>query len=202
MPTLPVILAHHKPKGVVVTADDERGRATVFDTMPVEYRGVGVGVTGDGPSAWLAVGRLDMDSKGLLLFVRDGRLMDALTRPGSCQKEYEVWVRGTVTEAHVAAMVRGVDSPVGVLRAVSVVLAGGVGPKSRVRITLDEGKNRHIRRMVAALKDDKTGVALKVLELKRVRIGPLALDLPSGGWRLLTDDEVRGLLASIGWRYS
>lgn len=240
MPAVPMILAHHKPKGVVVTADDERGRPTVFSRMPDEFRifaggnrgegglgqrqrqakdtqslnggghgggkdGVQSGENGDNKGrsqsgGWLAVGRLDMDSRGLLLFVRDGKLMDALSRPGACDKEYEVWVRGRVTPEHVAAMVRGVESPVGLLRAVSVELAGGAGPKSRVRVVLDEGKNRHIRRMFGALKDGETGAPLKVLELKRIRIGPVKLGLESGQWGLLAEAEVRALLDAVGWR--
>lgn len=191
MNPLPPILAHHKPKGVVVTHDDERGRATVFQNMPEELQATG---------PWLAVGRLDMDSRGLLLFVRDGRLMDALSRPGSCEKEYEVWVRGRVTDEHVAQMLRGVESPVGELRAVSVERAGGVGPKSRIRVVLDEGKNRHIRRMVSALIDEATGRPLKVLELKRIRIGPVQLSLASGEWALLAESDARALLESINWR--
>jgi 23S rRNA pseudouridine2605 synthase len=177
----------HKPKGVVVTRDDERGRKTVYSMLPPWADGEG----------WIPCGRLDLDSRGMLLFVRDGKLMDALTRPGACEKVYEVWVRGRVTEAHVAAMLAGVETAVGVLSAVGVEVAGGVGPKSRLMVTLDEGKNRHIRRMVAALVDEATGKQLKVLELKRTWIGPLELDIPSGEWRALTAAEESALRAAV-----
>lgn len=102
-------------------------------------------------------------------------------------------MRGRVTEAHRRRMLEGVPSPVGRLRAVAVQLRGGTGPKSRLEVTLDEGRNRHIRRMLAALRDESTGAALKVLELKRVAFGGLKLDVPSGGWRELTPEEVRAL---------
>jgi 23S rRNA pseudouridine2605 synthase len=179
----PRILALHKPKGVVVTRSDERGRRTVYDLLP-DW------ALADG---WVPVGRLDQESTGLLLFVKEGSLVEQLTRPGACLKTYEVWVRGRVTEEHLAAIRRGIPSPVGLLTATSVELLGGAGPKSRLRVTLDEGKNRHIRRLFGALKDPKFGTPLKVAELKRTHIGSLALDVPSGSWRFLEEREVRAL---------
>ncbi len=178
------IFMFHKPKGVTVTRDDERGAKTVYDVLPGWVREQG----------WIPVGRLDKDTRGLLLFVQDGKLMDALSRPGARAKVYEVWVRGRVTETHAAALLKGVQTPLGELRASRVELKGGVGPKSRVFVTLEEGKNRQIRRLFAALKDEKDR-ALKVLELKRVQFGPLTLDVPSGQWRWLTPLECAGLPA-------
>ena len=174
------IFMFHKPRGVTVTRDDERGAKTVYDVLPVWVREQG----------WIPVGRLDKDTRGLLLFVRDGKLMDALSRPGAHAKIYEAWVRGRVTQSHVTALLKGVSTPLGAMRASEVELKGGVGPKSRVLITLEEGKNRQIRRLFAALKDEQ-GRALKVLELKRVQFGPLKLDVPSGQWRWLMESEVR-----------
>lgn len=178
------VLMLHKPRGVVVTRSDERGRKTVYGLLP-DW------ALADG---WVPVGRLDQDSTGLLLFVKEGALVEALTRPGACLKTYEVWVRGRVTEEHLDAIRRGVPSPVGVLTASSVELLGGAGPKSRLRVTLDEGKNRHIRRLFGALKDPKFGTPLKVVELKRTQIGSLALDIPSGSWRFLEEHEAQALL--------
>ncbi|CAG0994941.1 Ribosomal large subunit pseudouridine synthase B [Planctomycetaceae bacterium] len=175
------IFVFHKPKGVTVTRDDERGAKTVYDVLPVWVRDGG----------WIPVGRLDKDTRGLLLFVQDGKLMDALSRPGAHPKIYEVWVRGRVTEKHVAALLKGVQTPLGEMHASRVEPKGGVGPKSRVLVTLEEGKNRQIRRLFSALKDEH-GRALKVLELKRVQFGPLTLDLPSGQWRWLTTLECAG----------
>lgn len=177
------IFMFHKPKGVVVTRSDERGRRTVFDVLPAWVRDEG----------WQAVGRLDMDSRGLLLFVQDGKLQEQLARPGSHDKTYEVWVRGHVTDEQAAELKRGVETAEGVMRAKDVQLKGGAGPKSRVLVTLDEGKNRQIRRMFGALNDRQTGKPLKVLELKRITFGPIQLDIESGNWRWLTDEEVAAI---------
>jgi 23S rRNA pseudouridine2605 synthase len=178
----PPILVFHKPKGVIVARVDERGAKTVYDLLPPWVRSDG----------WIPVGRLDKDSRGLLLFVRDGKLMDALSRPGAHEKVYEVWVRGRVTQAHADAIMRGVPTPLGVMHASNIELKGGVGPKSRVLVTLAEGRNRQVRRLFAPLKDEHDR-ALKVLELKRISFGPLTLDIPSGHWRRLTEAEVARL---------
>jgi len=182
----PRILMLHKPRGVVVTRRDERGRKTVYDLLP-DW------AAADG---WVPVGRLDRESTGLLLFVKEGALVEALTRPGACPKTYEVWVRGRVTDEHLAAISRGIPSPVGLLTAVSVERLGGAGPKSRLRVILDEGRNRHIRRLFGALRDPKFGTPLKVVELKRTHVGCLALDVPSGSWRFLSGEETGALVGA------
>ncbi len=175
----------HKPKGYVVTCSDEKGRRTVYDLLPswasVEH--------------WVPAGRLDLDSKGLLLFSRGGKAVDALTRPGRLTKTYEVWVRGRVTPEHIAQALHGVKTPEGLCKVQSLELLGGAGPKTRLRVALHEGKNRHIRRIFGALKDPEFKTPLKVLELKRISIGDLALDIPSGQWRFLTSAETARLLA-------
>ena len=176
----------HKPKGVVVTRRDERGRRTVYDLLPDWALA----------ESWVPVGRLDQDSTGLLLFVKEGELVERLTRPGACPKTYEVWVRGRVTEEHLEAIRGGIPSPVGLLTAIGVERLGGAGPKSRLRVTLDEGKNRHIRRLFGALRDPKFGTPLKVVELRRTHIGTLALDVPSGGWRFLSGEETGVLIGA------
>jgi 23S rRNA pseudouridine2605 synthase len=111
------------------------------------------------------------------------------------EKTYEIWVRGKVTPEHVAAALAGVDTPEGLCKARSVELLGGAGPKTRLKVVLDEGKNRHIRRLFGALKDPKFGTPLKVLELKRVAVGGVRLDVPSGKWRFLSLEEVARLRA-------
>ncbi len=169
----------HKPKGYVVTRSDEKGRKTVYDLLPEWALEQG----------WMPVGRLDLDSKGLLLFTRDGKLADRLTRPGSCPKVYEVWVRGHVTQDHVEIALKGVKTPEGLLKASQIRIKGGAGPKTRLEVELEEGKNRHIRRLFGALKDPKFGTPLKVLELKRVQIGGLRLDVESGKWRFLNPKD-------------
>ncbi len=178
------IFMFHKPKGVVVTRKDEQGRRTVYDCLPVW-------VFRDG---WVPIGRLDRDSRGLLLFTQDGQLVERLTRPHAYLKTYELWVRGRVNDAHIAQIKSGVVAQGELLKAMEVQLLGGAGPKSHVLVVLDEGKNRHLRRMFAQLKDPLHGTALKVMDLKRIAFGSVKLDIPSGSWRFLTSEEVDSLI--------
>ena len=179
------LLVLHKPKGYVVTRSDERGRKTVYDLLPQW-------VFDDG---WMPIGRLDLESKGLLLFTRDGQVGNALTKPGGCTKVYEVWVRGHVTDAHLLEAKKGVESKYGLLKADAQKVGMG-GAKTKLRVALNEGKNRHIRRLFGALKDPKFGTPLKVLELKRISIGSFNLDVESGKWRYLTLDEEKMLVGN------
>ena len=181
------LLALHKPKGYVVTRSDELGRKTVYDLLP-DW------AFNDG---WMPIGRLDLDSKGLLLFTTNGKVGDALTRPGGCIKVYEIWVRGHVTDEHIAMAKKGVKSKDDLLKALTVEKLGVGGAKTRLRVVIDEGKNRHIRRLFGALKDPKFGTSLKVLELKRISIGSFKLDIQSGKWRYLTIEEERMLIPNI-----
>lgn len=177
----------HKPKGVVVTTKDERGRRTVYDYLPRwAWR-----------ESWRPVGRLDRDSRGLLLFTQDGKMVELLTRPHLCSKTYEAWVRGKLTASHIATVKAGVLSKGELLKAKEVRLLGSVGPKSWVQVVLEEGKNRHLRRLFAELKDPLHGTSLKVMDLKRIAIGSVKLDIPSGTWRFLTPAEVESLLNQI-----
>jgi 23S rRNA pseudouridine2605 synthase len=178
------LLALNKPKGYVVTRSDELGRKTVYDLLP-EW------AFEDG---WMPIGRLDLESKGLLLFTRDGKVGDALTRPGKCSKVYEIWVRGHVTDEHIDMAKKGVESKHGLLKVLVVEKLGMGGAKTKLKIVIDEGKNRHIRRLFGALKDPKFGTPLKVLELKRVSIGSFKLDLESAKWRYLSREEEKMLI--------
>jgi len=99
-------------------------------------------------------------------------------------------VRGCFTRGPAAACLAGLPTPVGLLRAASVAILGRAGPRTRLRLELCEGRNRHIRRMCGALRDPETGAPLKVLDLKRVAVGPLALDIPSGRWRFVAEAEL------------
>ena len=177
------LLALNKPKGYIVTRSDELGRKTVYELLPNW-------VFDDG---WMPIGRLDLESKGLLLFTTDGKTGDALTRPGNCIKLYEVWVRGHVTDEHIAQARKGVQSKYGLLKA-KVKKTGTGGAKTKLIVELEEGKNRHIRRLFGALKDPKFGTPLKVLSLNRVSIGSFKLDLESGKWRYLSLEEEKILL--------
>ncbi len=181
------LLALNKPKGYVVTRSDELGRKTVYDLLP-DW------VFDDG---WMPIGRLDLESKGLLLFTTNGKIGDALTRPGNCVKVYEIWVRGHVTDEHIAEAKKGVESKHGLLKALQVEKIGMGGAKTKLRVIIDEGKNRHIRRLFGALKDPKFGTPLKVLELKRISIGSFNLNIESGKWRYLTLEEEKKLIGNL-----
>lgn len=139
------LLALNKPKGYVVTRSDERGRKTVYDLLPSWVY----------ENEWMPIGRLDLESKGLLLFTQDGKVGNALTKPGNCNKIYEIWVRGHVTDEHILTAKKGVDSKYGLLKALKVEKIGSGGAKTKLRVQIDEGKNRHIRRLFGSLKDPK-----------------------------------------------
>ncbi len=182
-----VLLALNKPKGYIVTRSDERGRKTVYDLLP-DW------VFNDG---WMPIGRLDLESKGLLLFTMDGKIGNALTKPGNCIKIYEIWVRGHVNDEHINQAKKGVESKYGLLKALNVEKIGMGGAKTKLKIEINEGKNRHIRRLFGALKDSKFGTPLKVLNLSRVSIGNFKLDLESGKWRHLSLEEEQSLLNGL-----
>ncbi len=181
------LLALNKPKGYVVTRSDDLGRKTVYDLLP-DW------AFHDG---WMPIGRLDLESKGLLLFTTNGKIGNALTKPGGCIKVYEIWVRGHVTDEHIAAALKGVDSPHGLLKALVIEKIGIGGAKTKLRVQIDEGKNRHIRRLFGAMKDPKFGTPLKVLELKRFSIGSFKLNIESGKWRYLSLEEERMLIENL-----
>ncbi len=183
------LLALNKPKGYVVTRSDERGRKTVYDLLP----------TWVFENEWMPIGRLDLESKGLLLFTQDGKVGNALTKPGNCNKIYEIWVRGHVTDEHILTAKKGVDSKYGLLKALKVEKIGSGGAKTKLRVQIDEGKNRHIRRLFGSLKDSKFGTPLKVLNLTRVSIGSFNLDLESGKWRYLSLEEEKNLLDKLSY---
>jgi len=178
------LLALNKPKGYIVTRNDELNRKTVYALLPDWVF----------QENWMPVGRLDLESKGLLLFTQDGKIGHKLTQPGKCVKVYEIWVRGHVSDTHIETALSGVQSPHGVLKALKVEKISFAGAKTKLRVIIDEGKNRHIRRLFGSMKDPKFGTPLKVLELKRISIGSFTLDIESGKWRYLLEEEERLLL--------
>ncbi len=161
----------NKPRGYVTTLSDERGRKTVAEL-----------VTGCGARVW-PVGRLDLDSEGLLILTDDGALTQRLLHPShEVEKEYRVWVAGDVPAA--LPVLRGPMALDGVPLHPAEVREAGPGVLS---VVIHEGRNRQVRRMCAA-------AGLEVRRLKRVREGALRLgSLPPGKWRFLTDAELRGL---------
>ena len=181
------LLALNKPKGYLVTRSDDLGRKTVYDLLPKWAFSEG----------WMPIGRLDLESKGLLLFTTNSKINHALTTPQNCIKVYEIWVRGHVSDEHIAEALKGVQSPHGLLKALEVEKIGMGGAKTKLKVKIDEGKNRHIRRLFGALKDSKFGTPLKVLELKRVSIGSFKLDIESGKWRFLSIEEEKLLIKNF-----
>ena len=176
----------HKPMGYVTTARDPQGRPTVLDLLPAELRALRV----------YPVGRLDIDTSGLLLLTNDGDFALRLTHPRySMQKHYQALVRGCPSESALAALRSGVtiteDKGQSHKTALAQVnLLRKAGSDCWLSLTIHEGRKRQVRRMLAA-------VGHPVLELSRVGIGPLALgNTPVGKWRYLTDEEVRSLLGS------
>jgi 23S rRNA pseudouridine2605 synthase len=164
-----------KPLGVVSTADDPEGRTTVTSLVPEVPRVV-------------PVGRLDIDTEGLILLSNDGELTLRVTHPRyAVTKTYLAEVTGKPTKGALATLKSGVELDDGVARALRVRVVGGVGDKSLVELILAEGRNREVRRMLAA-------VGYPVLRLVRTAIGPLTdPKLRPGKWRQLSPAEVSAL---------
>ncbi len=181
------VILFHKPKGFLVTRKDERERKTVYHALPPFMLQEG----------WVPIGRLDKDSRGLLLFTQDGTMVDRLTEPGRCEKIYEVEIRGRISDDDLSRTLQGVPTSIGILKVHKITKTREVGPKTQLEVVLREGKNRHLRRLFHALKDPKFHTPLKVLDLKRVQIGPLRLNILVGAWRFSTPDEETQLFASI-----
>ena len=165
----------HKPRGYVTTLSDERGRKTVADL--VADAGVRV----------YPVGRLDMDSEGLLLFTNDGEFANRMTHPKQeLDKVYEVWVNrytpGAQRELSKSVVLDGYK-----IRPPKVELLSAQGSMARFRVTIHEGRNRQIRRMCEL-------AGMYCTRLRRIQEGKLVLgDLPKGKWRYLTQEEVARL---------
>ena len=173
--TASVHLMLNKPRGLVTTASDERGRETVYRCF-------------DGASLpWIApVGRLDKASEGLLLFTNDPQWAAGITDPATGpRKTYRVQIDRIPDDALLVALCAGVEVDGERLSAVSVVPLR-VGEKNAwIEIVLDEGRNRQIRRLLAAFD-------IATLRLIRVGIGGLTLgDLPKGQWRMLSEADLR-----------
>ena len=170
-----VYILLHKPRGYVTTLSDEKGRPNAAQLVA----DCGVRV--------YPVGRLDMDSEGLLLFTNDGDFANALMHPKhEVKKTYDTWVTGYVPGAEVR-----LSQPIELdgyrIRPPKVALIRADGRKAKFRITIHEGRNRQVRRMCEA-------AGMTVTRLKRIREGSLSLgDLPLGKWRYLTAEEVANL---------
>lgn len=176
---VPRVLLYHKPEGEIVSRDDPQGRPSVFNALP-RMRG----------GRWIAIGRLDFNSCGLLLFTSDGALANRLMHPRyKLEREYAVRVLGEVDEASLKKLTDGIELEDGMARFLRLLPAGGEGANHWYRVILEEGRNREVRRMFDA-------VGVTVSRLMRVRYGPIQLpaNLKRGQSRELDPSEVQTLL--------
>ena len=170
-----VYILLNKPRGYVTTLSDEKGRPNAAQLVA----DCGVRV--------YPVGRLDMDSEGLLLFTNDGAFANTLMHPKhEVKKTYEVWTTGYVPGAEVR-LARPIELDGYTIRPPKVKLIRGEGRKAKFQVTIHEGRNRQVRRMCEA-------AGMTCTRLRRISEGSLRLgDLPSGKWRYLTKEEVDSL---------
>lgn len=177
------VLIYHKPEGEVCTRSDPEGRPTVFERLPALRAG-----------RWITVGRLDVNSSGLLLVTDDGELAHRLMHPSSgIEREYAVRVFGEVDEAAVRRLTEGVRLEDGPARFESVRFAGGSHANRWYHVVLKEGRKREVRRLWEA-------IGAQVSRLIRVRYGPVTLPrrLRPGKWQALDRQSVGALYALVG----
>lgn len=167
-----VVVMLHKPKGYISTSHDELSRKTVLNLVP-------------GDMHLFPVGRLDIDTTGLLLLTNNGQLQDKITSPDKMiQKTYVVTAAGKLTDDHVVKLMRGVQIDDGtIVRADTCEILEPGPSRTILKLKIHEGKNRQVRKMLAAI--GKT-----VIELHRSAIGNLQLDVSVGQWRKLSEYDI------------
>jgi 23S rRNA pseudouridine2605 synthase len=177
------VLIYNKPEGEVTTRKDPEGRPTVFDRLPrlKEHR-------------WISIGRLDINTTGLVLFTTDGELANRLMHPSNqIDREYAVRIFGEVDDAMIERLLQGVLLEDGMAKFTDISPAGGSGMNRWFHVTLLEGRNREVRRLW-----ESQGV--RVSRLKRVRYGPIFLPsrLTLGKWEELDQRAVDTLSRTVG----
>jgi 23S rRNA pseudouridine2605 synthase len=176
------VIAYHKPAGEIVTYDDPQNRPTVFRRLPRLPFG-----------KWLSVGRLDLNTEGLLLFTNSGELANRLMHPRfGLKREYAVRILGELTPENRQKLLDGIELEDGPAQFLSVEDGGGDGANRWVRVTIGEGRNREVRRMFEA-------VGHAVSRLIRIRYGAYGLPrgLRRGVYMELNDSEIRALTQSL-----
>jgi 23S rRNA pseudouridine2605 synthase len=177
------VIAYHKPVGEVVTHDDPQNRPTVFRKLPKLPQG-----------KWQSVGRLDLNTEGLLLFTSSGELANNLMHPRfGLEREYAVRVLGALTKEEKQQLLDGVQLDDGMAQFGSIEDGGGEGSNCWYRVTISEGRNREVRRMLEA-------VGHAVSRLIRIRYGAMMLPrgLKRGAWMELDESDIRGLMQAAG----
>lgn len=172
------VLVYHKPEGVICTRNDPEGRPTIFENMPIIRN-----------SRWICVGRLDINTSGLLLITNDGDLAHKLMHPSSeIEREYAVRIRGDVPESTLERMKKGVRLDDGMAHFDHIEVVGGKGSNQWYHVIVKEGRNRLVRRLWESQD-------LTVSRLIRVRFGPILLtpQIRRGKYAELTENEVTEL---------
>jgi 23S rRNA pseudouridine2605 synthase len=180
---LPRVLMYHKPEGEIVTRDDPEGRATVFEKLPKVNGG-----------RWVSVGRLDLNTGGLLLFTTNGELANRLMHPRfEVEREYAVRLLGELTEEQAKKLLEGIDIEGDLCKFDSIEDRGGEGANHWYHVVLREGKNREVRKMCEA-------IGLTVSRLMRVRYGPVEMPsfLKRGQTKEMDETQVQELMNFAG----
>jgi 23S rRNA pseudouridine2605 synthase len=173
-----VVLMYNKPEGEVCTRHDPEDRPTVFEALPPLNGG-----------RWIMVGRLDINTRGLLLFTNDGELAHKLMHPSSnLEREYNLRLQGEVTDEIIENLLEGVMLEDGLAKFNSIEFMGGTGLNQWYRVTLKEGRNREVRRLW-----ESQGCTIN--RLMRTRYGSISLprELSQGAWEYLKPDRVEKL---------
>ena len=179
---LPKVLLYHKPEGEIVSRHDPQGRPSVFDKLPYLRS-----------SKWIAIGRLDFNTSGLLIFTSDGALANRLMHPRfEMEREYAVRILGELTDEQMKQLTSGIPLDDGEASFTYLAEQGGEGANHWYRVILKEGRNREVRRMFEA-------IGITVSRLMRVRFGPINLPprIKRGQWLELDEKETRRLLSLV-----